>query len=449
MHHDDSTNRAGRENRESSKSPISRRSFLAIPLAAVALAACSDDQDTALNEVLDATDSGESALDSAESQALDDFGDLTDTASAGSASTETSSVDSAQVTEPSVETTQAETSASWRMPAEDLPHARTWMCWPSSSDVWSTDLQGVQDTIVEIALAIADFEPVSMLARPAEVAAVQKLLGAAVQVVPAPVDDLWARDTLPNFVTRTIGTKIELAGGRVRFNGWGGKQIHSGDEKLAGIVTDLLKVPLLDSGIVGEGGGLEVDGAGTVAAAESSWVNPNRNPGKSRADIEKALLDLLGAERMIWIDGLAGADITDGHIDTLARFANDSTIVIDKPAYEDPTDPWVKVAKRTKEQIASARTKGGRPYKIVEIVQPASVRQNTEGFLSTYMNYYVCNGAVIAPEFGDKKADAAAKKVLADLFPNREIVQINIDALAAGGGGIHCATQQQPKSSIE
>jgi agmatine deiminase len=313
--------------------------------------------------------------------------------------------------------------------------------------VWSTDLESVQDNIAEIALAIADFEPVTMLARPAEVAAVRKILGSAIQVVPAPVDDLWARDTLPNFLTRTANGKVELAGGRLRFNGWGGKQIHSGDENLAGIVTDLLKVPLVDSGLFGEGGGIEVDGSGTVLAAESSWVNTNRNPGKSRSDIESGLLALLGAERMIWIDGLAGADITDGHIDTLARFANESTIVIDKPAFEDPNDPWVKVVKRTKEQIISARTKDGKPYKVVEIVQPSSVRQDTEGFLSTYMNYYVCNGAVIAPEFGDKKADAAAKKVLAELFPDREIVQINIDGLAAGGGGIHCATQQEPKSS--
>ncbi len=337
----------------------------------------------------------------------------------------------------------------WAMPAEETPHARTWMCWPSSSEIWGPDLAAVQDAIIDIATTIAKFEPVSMLARPEEVDALTELLGSAISVIGAPVDDLWARDTLPAFLTETTNATTRLAAGRVRFNGWGDKQIHGGDAKLAQIVADYLEIELIDSGIYGEGGGLEIDGAGTVAAAESSWVNENRNPGLSRDKVEEALLALLGAERMIWIDGLAGADITDGHIDTLARFASKTTIVIDKPAFNDPDDPWVEVAARTKEQILSARTNTDEPYQVVEIVQPRKVRQETVGFLSTYMNYYVCNGAVIAPEFGDKASDAAARKVLSNLFLDRKIVQLNIDALAAGGGGIHCATQQQPVSSID
>jgi agmatine deiminase len=102
------------------------------------------------------------------------------------------------------------------------------------------------------------------------------------------------------------------------------------------------------------------------------------------------------------------------------------------------------VAARTKELLGAARTAGGKPYELVEMIQPSKTRQSSASFLSTYMNYYVCNGAVIAPEFGDKSADAKARVVLTRLFPGREIVQLNIDALAAGGGGIHCATQQQP-----
>ncbi len=150
---------------------------------------------------------------------------------------------------------------------------------------------------------------------------------------------------------------------------------------------------------------------------------------------------------MIWVDGLAGKDITDGHIDTLARFVDPSTIVVDKPAFNDPADPWVAVAERTKQQVQDARTKTGSPYRVVEITQPKRIRGTGNEFLSTYMNYYVCNGAVIAPEFGDRAADAAARKVLAGLFPKREIVLRNIDALAAGGGGIHCATQHQPATT--
>ncbi len=211
----------------------------------------------------------------------------------------------------------------WRMPAEEAEPERTWMCWPSSEEVWGADLSGVQDAIARIATAIVAFEPVTMLARPDQVEAVRDRFGDEVEVVEATVDDLWARDTLGNFVVRERedGT-VELGAGRVRFNGWGDKQVHDGDAQLAATVAELLGIELVDSGIVGEGGGLEVDGAGTVLAAESSWVNDNRNPGLDRDEIEGALLELLGGDRFIWVDGLAGQDITDGHIDTLARFAD-------------------------------------------------------------------------------------------------------------------------------
>ena len=329
------------------------------------------------------------------------------------------------------------------MPAEDDRHERTWMCWPSSKDVWGRDLKGVQDTIIEIALTIAEFEPVSMLVRPEGIAALRPQLK-GVELLSAPVDDLWARDTLPNFLVRRKGKSVELSAAHARFNGWGAKQIFSGDTQLAGLVAKRLSIPLVDCGLVGEGGAIEVDGTGTVLATSSSWVNANRNPGKPQAGVERALLSMLGAQRMIWIDGLAGHDITDGHIDTLARFINPTTIIVDKPAFNDPADPWVGVAIRTAQQIKAARTADGKPFRVVEISQPRKTRVSTSDFLSTYMNYYVCNGGVIAPRFGDRTADEAARTVLRGLFPGRDVVQIDIDRLAAGGGGIHCATQQQP-----
>lgn len=334
------------------------------------------------------------------------------------------------------------------MPAEDSRHDRTWMCWPSSSGIWGSDLRDVQDTIGEIALAISQFEPVAILARPSESGRLRKRLK-RVAVLEAPVDDLWARDTLPNFLIRrasapTSNGLLRLGASHAVFNGWGNKQTHSGDSQLAALVAKQLGIGLIDSGLVGEGGGIEVDGAGTVLAAESCWVNSNRNKQRTRAEVQKSILLMLGADRLIWVDGLAGHDITDGHIDTLARFVNPITILLDMPAYDDPQDPWVRVAARTRQQVGLARTAAGKPYTVVDIVQPKQVRRNGNDFLSTYMNYYVCNGAVISPQFGDKAADTAALAVLQRLFPDRVIVQLNIDALGAGGGGIHCATQQQP-----
>jgi agmatine deiminase len=333
----------------------------------------------------------------------------------------------------------------WRMPSEEDPHERTWMCWPSNADVWGRDLVDVQDAIVRIALAISEFEPVSMLARDAEIDALTDLVGGDVELIAAPVDDLWARDTLPNFIVAPTGDGGPwLAAAHARFNGWGGKQVHSGDTQLAELVAAHLGIDLFDSGLVGEGGGIEVDGLGTVLASESCWVNDNRNPAMSRDEIEAAILAMLGADRMLWVPGLADFDITDGHIDTLARFVGATTILLDRPSVDDPDDPWATVAEETRTVLSDASMVNGQPYSIEEIAQPLDIRGGGDEFLSTYMNFYVCNGAVIAPEFGDTDADAAAAERLGELFPDRETVMLDIDALAAGGGGIHCATQQQP-----
>ena len=333
----------------------------------------------------------------------------------------------------------------WRMPAEETRHERTWMCWPAGRDIWGRALPEVQATIASIALAIAPFEPVTLLARPEQLRRARNRVGADVEILEAPVDDLWARDTLPCFLVSTDpAAPRSLAAGRVRFNGWGDKQRHSGDRRLAGIVAKMVGIEVVDSGIVGEGGGLEIDGDGTVLAAESSWVNENRNPGRSRADIEAALLDLLGADRLLWVDGLAGQDITDDHIDSQARFAGPTTIVLDRAAPGAPDDIWSKTATRTRAQLTAAVTRTGVPYRIIEMVQPQRVRNDATDFLATYLNYYVCNGVVIAPSFGDPAADERARATLTELFPGRQITQLDIDPVAAGGGGIHCATQQQP-----
>ena len=328
------------------------------------------------------------------------------------------------------------------MPAEDAEHDRTWMAWPSTEEVWGADLPEVQRDIANLANTIAEFEPVSILVPPDEVDSAREMLHDDVTIVEAPVDDLWARDTLPNFL---VGDDGRLGAAHATFNGWGDKQTHDADAQLAQVAADEQGVELTDSGLVGEGGGLEVDGAGTVMAAESSWVNDNRNPGMTRDEVEERILDMVGADRMIWVDGLAGEDITDGHIDTLARFVDEDTILVENPL-GDPDDPWVKAAQRTKQQLSEARTRDGRPYEIVEIDQPTETRAEGDEFLSSYLNYYLVNGAVIAPEFGDTEADRAARDVLQSLYPGREIVMVDIDAIAEGGGGIHCATQQQPKS---
>ena len=329
----------------------------------------------------------------------------------------------------------------WWMPAEEARHEATWMCLPGRADVWGRFLPETQQTIADIALAIAAFEPVRMLVRPADLDRAGDLMGSDVELIEAPVDDLWARDTLPLFVIDGAGA---LAAGRVRFNGWGDKQVHDGDTTLAAIVAEILDVELIDSGIVGEGGGLEVDGEGTLMAARSSWINDNRNPGTGEAEISDVLVELLGAERILWVDGVAGQDITDGHIDTLARFTNPTTILNEAPSYVEPGETWYDVYVATAAALEEFRTLDGAPYDLVTLRQPENIRGGGDEFLASYVNYYVCNDAVLVPEFGDDAADGLAAEQIGEQYPDREVVALNIDPVSAGGGGIHCATQQQP-----
>ena len=156
------------------------------------------------------------------------------------------------------------------------------------------------------------------------------------------------------------------------------------------------------------------------------------------------LLDTMGASKMIWAPGIKGADITDYHIDSLARFTGPGQVLIQIDDELDPDDPWSVAAHQTLGILQQATDARGRPLEITRLPDPIDIRGTGDDFVSSYVNYYVCNGAVIAPQFGDRRADAEAREILAALYPGREVVQLNIDALGASGGGIHCATQQQP-----
>jgi agmatine deiminase len=211
-------------------------------------------------------------------------------------------------------------------------------------------------------------------------------------------------------------------------------------------VASRLGLKIYANGVAGEGGGIETDGAGTLLAHESSWVNRNRNKG-SKDEVERLLLDALGAEKMIWAPGVKGADITDFHIDALARFVKPGQVVIQLGDTIDRSDPWSVAAFETYGILKSARDAQGRKLEIVVLRDPVRIRSRSRDFVSSYVNYYVCNGAVIGAEFGDDTADAAAKTVLEQLYPGRVVVSLNVDPIGEAGGGIHCATQQQPRTN--
>ncbi|MGA5541953.1 agmatine deiminase family protein [Mycobacterium sp. NPDC051198] len=331
----------------------------------------------------------------------------------------------------------------WRMPDEGDPHTRTWMAFGASEAIWGEALlPEVRHNLGTIARAVAQFEPVTMLVRAEDRDLAREIVGPAVEFVEAPLDDLWMRDTGPVFVTGN-GTK---AGVNFNFNGWGEKQDFDHDGEVAGFVAARAGVEALPTDLVLEGGGIEVDGDGTALITESCVLNPNRNPGWSKADVESELFPLLGLDKIIWLPGIAGKDITDGHTDFYARFARPGVVVAGFDP--DPASWDHDVTTRHLDILKQSTDAKGRSLDVMVIDAPGAVRPEFESddFAAGYINFYLCNGGVIAPEFGDPKADAAARQKLEQLFPDRRVVQINIDGIAAGGGGIHCTTQQEPVS---
>jgi agmatine deiminase len=330
----------------------------------------------------------------------------------------------------------------YEMPLESEPHERCFMQWPVSLAVYDRPLLArVQVAIAKIANTISRYEPVVMLADARSGKFARRLLSPEVEIWDIPTDDLWCRDSGPTFVRGPDGT---LAVAHIRFNGWGRKQPHNRDSRIAERVAKRLGLPVIPSGLVGEQGGVEHDGAGTLLAHASSWANPNRNR-LSLAEIERRLLVALGGRKMIWAPGIKGKDITDYHIDALARFVSPGKVLIQLGETIDPEDPWSVAGHETLKILRRATAANGRPLEIMRLDDPIDIRSTAADFVSSYVNYYVANGAVIAAQFGDRQADGAAQEMLEGLYPGRRVEMIEVDAIGESGGGIHCATQQQPK----
>lgn len=322
------------------------------------------------------------------------------------------------------------------VPPEESPHAATLMMWPASRKVHADPvfLRMLQQTIADIANTIADFEPVILLAEASEHTRIRKILRADIELWDIPTEDLWARDAGPLFAKQ--GDDLVIS--HIAFNGWGNKQIHARDGEVAAKVADQMGVEMIASGLTGEAGGVEHDGHGLLMAHDSSWIISNRNPGLNRSEIEDRLLKAYGAERMIWSPGIKGEDITDYHIDSLARFTGPGRVLINLPDAPDLQDPFHIAALDTYDALVAA------DLNVEVIPEPNRRRVKSFDFVASYANYYACNGAIISAQFGDPDSDAIAAEALARHYPGREVIALNVDPLGEVGGGIHCATQQIP-----
>lgn len=323
------------------------------------------------------------------------------------------------------------------VPPEEAPHQRTFMQWPVNRRVHPDGvfLDMAQQTIADIANVISEFEPVTMLAANVDHAGARRKLSERVELWDIPTEDLWCRDAGPIFV---VDGKGGIAVRHIQFNGWGEKQVNARDSQIAEQVANRLGLDLLSTGLRGEAGGVEQDGHGFLLAHESSWVNDNRNPGLSRGEVEARLLRAYGAERMIWSEGVWGEDITDYHIDSLARFTGPGRVLINLPDELDMSDPFHAAAADTHDRLVA------EGLEVDVIPEPVRRRIKSIDFVASYANYYVCNSGVVAAQFGDPETDQIAKDALARHYPGRDIITLNVDPLGEMGGGIHCATQQMP-----
>ncbi|MER5637992.1 agmatine deiminase family protein [Kitasatospora sp. NPDC002227] len=326
--------------------------------------------------------------------------------------------------------------------AEWDKHTRTFMAWPASENVWGEQLPDVRKDIAALAAAIGSREAVVLLARPEQADEARQACGGDVEVVPLAVDDLWARDTLPVFVEE--GGKVK--GVDFNFSGWGNKQAHGNDGKLARAVLEKYGIERIETPLVAEGGSFETDGLGTLMVTESSVVNNNRNPGMSRDQVEAELKKALGVTKVIWLAGVRGKDITDAHVDCLTRFAAPGVVLLDQAFPGSPADVWSRSADQARQVFKDATDARGKGIEVIDLPEPDpdKITGRGDAFVSSYLNFYIGSKGVYLPRFGDERADDRAQQILGDHFPGREIVPVKIDAIASGGGGIHCATHDLP-----
>jgi agmatine deiminase len=330
---------------------------------------------------------------------------------------------------------------SW--PAEWETHRRTWMCWPSRIECFGGD-EGTlraKQAYARVARAISAFEPVTLAVRPEEAAEAKLATAGKVQIFETPLDDGWARDIGPTFLRDHQG---KLAGVQWIFNGWGGKyQPFTHDAMFARRVLEAIGARNFSAPLICEGGALHSDGEGTIITTEQCLLNKNRNAALTREDVEMVLQHYLGARKVIWLPGVFSDDETDGHIDNIACFAAPGRVIVGVP--HSRSHPDYQVIRDAMQMLGVVRDAKGRNLDVVGVPQPKQQRMSWSGRLlqTSYVNFYLANGALIVPAFDDAHDDPA-RTILGDCFPGRDIMQVEALDIVQGGGGIHCITQQEP-----
>jgi agmatine deiminase len=350
----------------------------------------------------------------------------------------------------------------FHMPAEWEPQDRCYMVWPERPDNWRMRAGPAQATFTAVAEAVAQSEPVTMLASSAQWKRARAACSESISVVEVATDDAWARDTGPTFVVNRA--KSERRGVDWIFNAWGG--LNGGlyepwvnDDLVAARVCELEGVARYRAPLILEGGSIHVDGQGTCITTEECLLNPNRNPDLSRAEIERLLEAYLGVEKVIWVPRGVFGDETDGHVDNLVCFSRPGRVLLTWSEAED--DPQTDISREARRVLESATDARGRPLEVGLLPAPGPLFMSSEeasGVVSnphtqarrpgdrmagSYVNFLITSTSVVYPRL-DPRLDDVVGDMLADEFPNRRIEGVAGREILLGGGNIHCITQQVP-----
>lgn len=348
------------------------------------------------------------------------------------------------------------------MPAEWEPHEGTWLQWPQDKVYRGYELK-LERIWLNMVEALHDHENVHLIVsseRQRDHVAAQLTYHSIgdknVDFSIIPTNDVWARDNGPIFVIDDDG---QVAITDWVFNGWGERFAYELDDKVPSTIGANLDLPVFQVSMVLEGGAVEVNGAGTFMATRTSIIDPYRNPGKSRVDIEAILSHYLGVRHFIWLTGAGRGecdkwgDETDSHIDIVARFADESTVLYN--CTNNLSDPRYKMLSKAYEELQAATTASGKPLTLVslplpEVHQTSNMTEWRKGTLTdaAYSNYLIGNNVVLVPIYGHANDDRALK-IIAEHFPGREVIGIEVLALIEHGGAIGCVTQPQPKPKMK
>jgi agmatine deiminase len=337
----------------------------------------------------------------------------------------------------------------YRMPAEWEKHDAIWLSWPHDPNTFTSGVEKVEKTYLQIIKAIHQSEDVNLFVKnntmKQKVAALlqqEKIDPGRVHFFEFDYADVWFRDYGPIFVKTPQG---QLARVRWIFNSWGEKYVELlKDSQIPGVINGYMGSGCFEPGIVLEGGSIDVNGKGTLLTTEQCLLNPNRNPHLTKPKIEQYLTEYLGVTHFIWLkNGICGDD-TDGHIDDLARFVNPTTIVC--AFEEDPNDENYPILKENYDSLLNSTDQDGNPLTVVKLPMPRVVDDHNQRLPASYTNFYIGNTVVLVPTFG-KPTDKPALDILQKLFPERRVVGINCFDLVHGLGTIHCISQQQPTAN--